>query len=390
VTKRRTRGDGGLYQRHDHETCPPLDADGERPEHRCRGRWVGTLDVLQDGKRRRKVVYGKTQREARVKLDQAKRDKTEGTIVIASMTTGAWLDYWLDHIATGGSKPLRPQTARGYRSKIDRYMKPTIGNVRLTSLQPEHIRAMQDKMRADGLAEASVRQTHAILKRALKIAVQERKLGSSPADRMDSPGTETAKRQQLTPEQSRTVLACTDDARWWLALLYGFRQGEALGLRWQDVDFDRRLIRVEQSLQTNEDGELIFGPPKSAASRRTMPILPRMEARLRLHHEVSGKPTDGLVFHRDGAPIHPRRDWQAWRDLLDLASTPPWAPIPQVALHAARNSASTLLEAMGVPDRLVMQIMGHSQVQMTHGYQTADLGRITEALAAADDYLALE
>lgn len=400
MTKRRTRGDGGLYQRHDHATCPPLVQVGEddqgkpiaeRADHRCRGRWVGTVEVIVDGRKRRKYVYGATSREAREKLGAANREKEDGTLVVASMTTAGWMTYWLDNIA---SRTLRPQTLRGYRSKVDRYINPGIGRVRLTALQPEHIRRMYDTMRADGLAEASVRQTHAILRRALKVAVQEGKLGSSPAERMESPGTETAKREQLTVEQAARVLrAAGDDARWWLAIFYGMRQGEVLGLRWRDVDLERHFLRVEQSLQTDVDGSLIFGPPKSKASRRPIPLLPQVEARLRiLAADVDERTlsSDALVFHNAGRPIQPKRDWQAWRDLLNLAAVPPFAPIPQIALHAARNSAASLLEAAGVPARLAAQILGHAQVSMTFSYQDAELERMRSALEAVGDLLALE
>lgn len=400
MTKRRTRGDGGLYQRHDHATCPPLvqvgeDDDGkpvtERAAHRCRGRWVGTVEVVVDGRKRRKYVYAATSREAREKLAAANREKEDGTLVVASMTTAGWMTYWLDNIA---ARTLRPQTLRGYRSKVDRYINPGIGRVRLTALQPEHIRRMYDTMRADGLAEASVRQTHAILRRALKVAVQEGKLGSSPAERMESPGTETAKREQLTVEQAARVLrAAGDDARWWLAIFYGMRQGEVLGLRWRDVDLDRHFLRVEQSLQTDVDGSLIFGPPKSKASRRPIPLLPQVEARLRiLAADVDERTlaSDALVFHNAGRPVQPKRDWQAWRDLLDLAAVPPYSPVPQIALHAARNSAASLLEAAGVPARLAAQILGHAQVSMTFSYQDAELERMRTALEAVGDLLALE
>lgn len=387
MTRRRTRGDGGLYQRHDHPTCPPLDESGDRPEHKCRGRWVANVEVIVDGRRRRKSIYARTSTEARRKLTQALREKDDGTLVLSTLTLGKWLDYWLDNIAT---RTLRPQTLRGYRSKVDTYIKPTIGTRRLTDLRPEHIRQMHDRMRADGLAEASVRQTHAILKRALRVAVQEGKLGVSPADRMESPTTETATRKQFTVDQARTVLRATDDARWWLALFYGMRQGEALGLDWRDVDLVRDTITIRQTLQTDASGALIFGPPKSKASARVIPVLPLMKARLLLLWHNQGQPVEGLLFSDAGKPLHPRRDWQAWRDLTDRAAVPPQAPLPYIALHAARNTAASLMEAAGVPDRLVMQILGHSQVQITHGYQSAELPRMAEALAAMGRFLELE
>lgn len=398
MTKRRTRGDGGLYQRHDHPTCPPraqvgVDEDGkplwERPEHKCRGRWVGNIEVYVNGKRRRKSVYGSTQRKARVNLAAALRDRDKGTLVIASMTTGDWLDHWLNDIA---ATELRPQTIRGYQSKVDVYLKPALGRIRLTDLQPEHVRQMHAFMRNKGLAEASVRQAHVILARALKIAVREGKLGSSPTDRMDPPSTDVNKRTPLTLPQARAVLrAAGDDARWWLALFYGMRQGEVLGLRWSDIDLERRVLRISQSLQKDVDDKLIFGPPKSKSSRRAIPLLPQVEVRLRIMWLNEGQPSDDrLVFHNKGRPVQPKLDWRRWRELLDLASVPPLAQIPQVPLHTARNTAASLLEEAGVPDRLVAQILGHGQVQITHGYQVAEVERMAAALTSLAGLLELE
>lgn len=390
MPKRRTKGIGGLVQRHDHATCPPL-VNGKRADHKCQGRWVGTVDVTgPDLKKRRKYVYGRTQREARLKLDQAVREKEQGTLVVSSLTVEAWVDYWLENIAV---RKVRPQTMRGYQSKVNQYIKPTIGRMRLASLRPEHIRAMHDTMRNQGLAEASVRQAHAILKRALAVAVNEGKLGISPADRMDPPETKKKKRAQLTPDEARQVLhAAGDDLRWWLALFYGMRQGEVLGLRWCDIDLTNLVLHVEQTLQTDVDGHLIFGPPKSDSSRRPIPITPWIEVRIKLHHHHAGRPSgDALVFtNSKGGPIQPKADWKQWRELLDRATQPPLAPIPQIALHAARNSAASLMEAAGLPDRLVAQILGHSTVQMTHGYQAADIARMRQGLTAAGEYLAIE
>lgn len=389
MTKRRTKGDGGLTQRHDHPTCP-APVDGTRPEHRCRGRWQGTIDVWIAGKKKRKYIYGATQAEVRRKLTVALREKETGTLVVESMTVAAWLDYWLDNIA---ARTLRPQTLAGYRSKVETYIKPAIGKQRLSALRPEHIRAMHDAMRAEGKAEATLRQTHAILKRALKIAVQEGKLGVNPADRMESPTTETAEREQFTVDQARQVLAAADDnPRWWLAVLYGMRQGEVLGLTWRHVDLDAGLLRVEQSLQKIDGETWGFGRPKSKASRRTIPLHPAVVARLRLHRIAAsehpgGADPDALVFPaRPDQPTAPRMPWtdyRDWRALLGLADA------PQIALHAARNSAASLMEAAGVSDRLVAQILGHAQVSMTHGYQSADLGRMRGALDEAWGLVAL-
>lgn len=382
MSRRRSKGDGGITQRHDHPTCPPM-VDGERADHRCRGRWQATLDVMVDGRRRRKTLYARTKAEAQTRLNKALRERDAGALVLKTMTVEAWLARWLDR----KSKPpnaLKPQTMRSYRSKVDRYLAPHLGRHQLTALRAAHIEAMYDAMRADGLAEATLRQTHAILQGALKDAVRADHLSYNPIDKARPPGTEKAKREQFTIEQADRVLgAAGDSARWWLALFYGMRQGEVLGLDWRWIDFGERVMWIRETLQTDEEGHLFLGAPKTAGSVRPLPLVGQVEARLRLLWEDQGRPPSGLVFHNAGKPIQPKRDWRAWRELIDRATAPPLAPLPYIALHAARNSAASLMEAAGIPDRLVMQILGQTQVQTTHGYQSADWERMRQALEAA-------
>lgn len=388
MPQRRTKGEGGISQRHDHATCPPL-IDGERPEHRCRGRWQATLDVIIDGRRKRKTLYAKTKAEANVKLKRALRDRDQGALVMQTMTVEAWMTRWLER-KSRPPKPLKPQTMRSYRSKVTQYIVPAIGKRRLTDLRAEHIEAMYDHMRDDGKAEATVRQTHAILLGAMKDAVRADKLSYNPMDKVIPPGTDKAVREQFTIDQARRVLRTAgEDARWWLALFYGMRQGEVLGLDWSRVDLDRATLTITETLQTDENGRLFLGAPKTEASQRPVPLVPQIANRLRLLWEAEGEPTSGLVFHRDHKPIQPKRDWQAWRDLIARASTDD-EPLPVIALHAARNSAASVMEAAGIPDRLVMQILGQSQVATTHRYQRADVERMRAALESAGQLLELD
>jgi len=383
---RRDQGQGGLYQRHDHATCPPL-SDGARPAHRCRGRWVGTVDAIIDGKRRRKTVYGRTQKAAQVALAKALRAKEDGTLILTTTTVEQWLNHWLEHVA---GPRLKPQTVRGYRGYLDHELIPALGRKRLTDVRPEHIRKLHADMRARGLSEATVRQAHAILRRALRDAMNDDKIPNNPAARVDAPKTKKNRRRSFTVDQAREVLRTAgDDPRWWLALFYGMRQGEVLGLDWVDVDFDRHTLTIRQTRQTGLDGKAFMGTPKSEASERSLPLLPQVEVRLRLRHLAEGEPLTGLVFHNSGRPIQPKRDWIAWRALIDRTTQAPLAPLPYIALHAARNTAASLLEAAGVPERVVAQILGHSQVQITHRYQTAEMSRLAAELGSVEDLLGL-
>lgn len=359
MSGRRAKGDGGLTQRGD-------------------GRWQATLDVRTDsGAVKRLTLYGKTKAEAKKKLDNLRRDRDQQTLVLASMTVEQWLAHWLDQIA---ARSLKPQTLTGYRSTAKTWLIPHVGQHKLTALKPEHVRRLHDTMREAGKSEGTIRLAHAVLRRSLKDAVYDGKLVVSPAERVKPPSTTTATRACLTLEQASTVLSHTNDARWWLALFYGMRQGECLGLRWSDVDFDAKTITIAQTLQYGEDYKPIFGPPKSKSSRRTIPMLPLIEARMKLR---AADGAEGLVFG-GATPVDKAADQRAWKALLSDAG------VPSVALHSARQTAASVMEAAGIPDRLVMQILGHSQVRITHGYQSAEVGRMRIALERIPGLLELD
>lgn len=385
MAQRRGKGDGSLSQRHDHPSCPPL-IDGARAEHRCQGRWVGVLNLgWVNGKRQRKVVYGRTRKEAQIKLATASNQRQTGTLVLGrALTVETWLRYWLDEICTErNGTGLKVNTMKSHRQKVERYLIPNLGMHRLERLAPEHVRALWKEMRAQGLSEATLRQTHAILHRALKVAEREGKVGRNVAGLVDPPSTIRNKRAGLTLEQARQVLAL-NDLRAWVALYLGMRQGEALGLFWSDVDLERGWIWVRRALVRDPVRGLTFDRPKSAASVRDFPLPAKALAQFKLArvlHDQAGGDPGGLIFSHDGQPIDPRTDWQHWTDLLNAAG------VPHVALHAARNTAASLLEAAGVPDRVVAQILGQSTVEVTHGYQHSEPAALVRAMRALDEYV---
>ena len=378
MSRRRGRGEGSITQRHDHPTCPPV-VDGARPEHKCRGRWVAMLDLgVIDGKRKRKAVYGDSRKEVAIKLQRAIGEKQAGTLATGRVTVETWMRYWLDVVCV--ERGLKANTMKSHRSKAEQYVIRYLGHHRLDRLEPEHIRAMYADMRKRKLSEATLRQTHAILRRALEVARRENKVSRNVAALIDPPKTETKKREGLTLQQARRVLAGAP-LRWYVALYLGLRQGEALGLRWSDVNMAEGYLLVEQTLVRVPGEGLRFDTPKSKSSRRVVPLPTVVLSRFKVawaEHLAAGGDPNGLVFHRDGMPIDHRADWQAWRDLLDAAG------VPRVALHAARNTTASLLEAAGVPARVVMQILGQSSLEVTYGYQSAEIARLSEAMGALE------
>jgi integrase len=176
----------------------------------------------------------------------------------------------------------------------------------------------------------------------------------------------------LTVEEAQQLLAATDDDRlyalWSVALGVGLRRGEALGLRWQDVDLDGGTLRVEQALQRTKGG-LVLGPTKTPRSRRTIPLPAVCVRALKIHRArqnverlaVGDSWQDsGLVFTSNvGTPVEPRNVNRSFTKLIEKAGVRP------VRRHDLRHTCASLLLAQGVPLRVVMEVLGHSQIAVT-------------------------
>jgi integrase len=171
------------------------------------------------------------------------------------------------------------------------------------------------------------------------------------------------------------------------------RQGEVLGLAWRDVDLDQRVLAVRQTLQYRPGEGFHLVPPKTARSRRIVPLPDAVVDALKVRHEQ--QETDrlaagiefwehwGLVFTtRFGTPLSLRNDYRDFRRLVGAAG------LRRVRLHDLRHTAASLMLAQGVSPRVVMEILGHSQISVTmntYSHVTPDSSR--EAVARVEGLL---
>ena len=348
MAPRRANGEGSIYR---------------RPN----GSWSG-IASLPDG--RRKQIYGRSRDEVRRRLSEILHSIEHGTLTDARGTTvGEFLDQWLVEVA----KPrVRAWTYAGYEVHIRRHLKPSIGRIALERLTPQHVQALLNQKLRDGLKPKTVRYLRGTLRTALNEAVRWGLIPRNAAALVDGPRVERYSIRPFTPEEARQLLQAIRgdrlEALYSVALTMGLRQGEALGLRWDDVDLDIGYIRITKQLQRIHGSPQLV-EPKTERSRRTIAMPPMIAEALKEHRARQDKDRaatrgrwveTGLVFTTPiGTPLDGTAVTKGFHRLLERAG------LPQRRFHDLRHSCATLLLVQGVSPRVVMDLLGHSQIGLT-------------------------
>lgn len=240
-----------------------------------------------------------------------------------------------------------------------------MGALALAKLAPHHVEAFRNnQLKAHGrfkrpLSPRTVQLSLVILRRALDQAVKRGLAARNVAKLVDLPRVTRHEVRPFSEDQVRSFLAAIKGERlegaYMLAVILGLRRGEILGLRWRDIDLDGRTLTVAQAL-TRVGGkrfggisELRFVEPKSASSRRTIPLPESVAAALRDNRTRHPGVAERLVFTTEiGTPIEPRAFNADFSRILKNAK------LPTIRLHDLRHSAASLMLAQGVHPRVVM------------------------------------
>src|SRR5215218_1936162 len=292
-----------------------MPAKGDGITKRKDGRYMARYTVHTPDGPKRKVIYSRTYKEGERKLAEARGDAARGIVFdTKGVTVGDFLTWWLEDVV----KPNKShRTYATHRQQVRSHIAPALGRLKLEALRKVHIdRLYADLLRAKpegaGLAPSSVRRVHAVLHAALEEAVRGDLIPRNPAARANKPRARQEEVEPLDAGQARAFLDAARgdrfEALYALCLMAGLRQGEALGLRWSDVDLGAGTLRVNRQLQrVRRDGEksgrLVFSEPKNA-SRRTVGLPKRAVEALRSHRKrqleeklsASNYEDSGLVF----------------------------------------------------------------------------------------------
>jgi integrase len=354
--------------------------------------WVVRIFMGRDanGKRRylNKTVKGK-KKDAETYLSKTQTSISTGTFIEAStLTVGEYLDKWLQ---TAARPRLTERTYISYEWLLKNYVRPSIGDKRLSDVRPLDIQALYSLLAAVklktgekaqsgttyglGLSARSVRYTHAVLSSALKQAVRWNILARNPCEFVELPRMVQREMQAFSPEEaSRFLAAVAEDAHATLfafALATGMRPEEYLALRWSDVDLLKGTATVQRALIWRKGGEWYFGEPKTSRSRRTVPF-PASVLSMLLNHKRrqaaerlkagANYQNNELVFAmRNGRPILIRT-----LDRLHFKLTLKRAKLSEsFRLYDLRHSCATLLLAANEHPKVVSERLGHASITLT-------------------------
>lgn len=333
------------------------------------------------GKRRQKWHSGyRTKRDAERGLAELLGNVNRGTYVPRSrQTVSEYVEEWLAAIAP----TVRPSTHYSYSRNLRLHVVPRIGSAPLVAVDAGTLNQLYAALLADGrkdyagggLAPRTVRYIHTILHRAFKDAVRWGRLARNPADAADPPKAGEASRPESvtwTAVQLRTFLEGARRSRHWTAYLVlattGLRRGEALGLRWSDLDLDAGRASIRQTVIAVKHTAML-GTPKTAKGRRTVKLDKGTVAALREHRRrqaaerllmgAGWTDTDLVFCHVDGTMLHSERFTRGFSDAVRRLG------LPAIRLHDLRHGWATLALQKGIHPKVVQERLGHANIGIT-------------------------
>jgi integrase len=389
------------------------------------GKWHGrvTVGTKDNGEPDRRHVKRGTEKDVIDAVRKLEQQRETGKVSKAGQywTVERWLTHWVEKIA---QPSVRPNTMVGYRSSVYLHIIPRVGAHRLEKLRPEHLETLYQGMTAAGFKPATAHMVHRTIRNALNEAMRRRHITENPATIAKAPRVEEEEIIPFTRDEARRILDgarnVRNGARFVVALSLGLRRGEALGLKWDDVEIRwshgcptgdlcreenrpdacenrrgggkmivRRTIQLRKwqhgcipigscgrergmSCPDRHSGGLVTAEVKSRAGRRAVGIPHQVAEALTTHQlaqqgeqEIAGSlwKNEGWVFtNHVGGPVQPTEDHRAWKALLVSAG------VRDARLHDARHTAATMLLVLGVPLVAVMELMGWSDASMARRY----------------------
>ena len=338
---------------------------------------------------KRKLIYGRKYKEVEKKLAEARGDVARGLDFDAdNLKLGEYLDRWL---ADSVADTVRQTTFERYEQIVRVHIRPVLGTLKVKNLTPSHVRGLYRQKLEAGLSARTVQYVHVTLHKALKQAVADGLIPRNPTDSVRPAQVRKEEIRPLTPEQVKMLFETAKGDRletlYVLAITTGLRQGELLGLKWEDVDLGAGTLQVRRTLTTAKGGP-VLSTPKTKGSRRTVKLSQTALGALRSHLERQLGEIDqagsewsenGLIFASEtGEPLDRRYlTTHRFKPLLKRTG------LPQIRFHDLRHTCATILLSQNVNPKVVSEMLGHASIAITLDTYSHVLPNMQESAAAA-------
>lgn len=351
--------------------CPDMLRDDK--SGKGHGRWSYRISAKFDPvTKKRRQINGptfKTKSEAQKARNLAIVKVDTGTFITPSKETFAeYLPGWLERRRTTGDG-LQPSTYSNYKRYVHRDLVPSgLGSMKLGDIRRYHINAFIQQLIEDGRGAVTVRRIVAVIQGSLKAATASDRIASNPATMLELPKVDHKEFEPWEAEQVGEFLDTAGEHRlgsiFEVAVFTGLRRGELLGLRWEDVDLERREVIVRRSRSTYGEG-----PTKTDSGRRRVALDDRAVGVLQAweivqHLEADSWGSDcvpsGYVFtYANGGPVKPQYVTRLFEKLRKKAD------LPAMTFHGLRHQQASLQLAAGTPLAVVSKRLGHSSIGIT-------------------------
>jgi integrase len=351
---------------------------------RANGTWEARIAFVDPdtGQRKRQSFYGPTAASVRAKLKEARKRIDDGAPVVdAKQTVASWLAHWRTTTLAASSRA--EATKAQYADLARKHLEPApFGSITLNKLKPSDVEALilamrertktKDNVEVRALSDSTIRSTFGVLRLGLDGAVRDGLLAKNPAAAVKRPGVQRQETKHLSAADVGKVLKAAEGMRYHPAVVLiaatGLRRGEALALRWEQVNINAGTLRVA-STTARVGKRLVTSTPKTERSRRTVPLSPGIVAMLKAHKAQQAEERlraanvwedHGLVFCTEaGRPVEPRN---LLREVEVAAAR---AGVEGVGVHSLRHAAATSWLESGTHIRAVADLLGHSSVSIT-------------------------
>lgn len=324
-----------------------------------------------NGKRLQKWESGFATKRLAEKTLRMRIDDIENSYAnkLERSTVEVFLRQWLKDYC---EVRLAQNTINGYMVNIENHIIPCIGNIQLHKLEPIQVQTMYAKLRKDGLSETSILYVHAVLRKALNYAVKQRVLSYNVTNHVEAPRKSVYKPTVLNSEDICKLLTACEDSEIYmpvlLAVTLGLRRGEALGLMWNDIDFDNRTLEVKRTA-TFTKKQFILSNPKTKNSNRTIMLSPSIYDKLKEHQARQAlqalefgegfNPYSLVACRVDGSPLTSNVLQNQFKRIIQEID------IANIRFHDLRHTNATLMLKQNIPAKIVSSMLGHSSVGIT-------------------------